>query len=108
VADCVFDGATRHARTAVLIDGAHVARLIPASDLPRDCPARVLREGFWLAPGFVDLQVNGGGDALFNDAPTPGTIARIAAAHRKFGTTGFLVTLITDTREKTQAAIEAV
>jgi N-acetylglucosamine-6-phosphate deacetylase len=69
---------------------------------------RVLSEGVWLAPGFVDLQVNGGGDVLFNDNPTPEAIATIAAAHRKFGTTGFLPTLITDTPKKMQAAVAAV
>ena len=62
----------------------------------------------FLAPGFIDLQVNGGGDVLFNDAPTAETIRTIAAAHRKFGTTGFLVTLITDAPEKTELAIAAV
>jgi N-acetylglucosamine-6-phosphate deacetylase len=54
------------------------------------------------------LQVNGGGDVLFNNSPTPETVLSIAAAHRRFGTTAFLPTFITDTREKTQAAIAAV
>ena len=54
------------------------------------------------------MQVNGGGDVLFNDCPTAETISSIAAAHRKFGTTGFLPTLITDAPEKTASAIAAV
>ena len=49
-----------------------------------------------LAPGFIDIQVNGGGGVLLNDAPTEAGIRRIAAAHRKHGTTGLLPTLITD------------
>ncbi len=49
-----------------------------------------------LVPGFIDTQVNGGGGALFNEAPTPETIATIGRAHRAFGTTGFLPTLISD------------
>jgi N-acetylglucosamine-6-phosphate deacetylase len=61
-----------------------------------------------LAPGFVDLQVNGGGGALFNDDPSVATIATIGAAHRRFGTTGFLPTLISDDLEKVDAAIAAV
>jgi N-acetylglucosamine-6-phosphate deacetylase len=67
--------------------------------LPEDC---------WLAPGFIDLQVNGGGDVLFNDVPTLEGIRTIAAAHRRFGTTALLPTLISDTPEKTKAALAAV
>ena len=61
-----------------------------------------------LAPGFIDVQVNGGGGVLFNDARTVEGIRAIGAAHRRFGTTGFLPTFITDTREKMAEAIEAV
>ena len=68
---------------------------------------KILPEGAWLAPGFIDVQVNGGGDVLFNDEPTVEGIAAIAAAHRKFGTTAILPTLITDTQEKMQAALYA-
>ena len=108
VADIVFDGIARHAHTGVIVDGSRVSSLVPRGDIPPDMPARILPEGAWLAPGFIDLQVNGGGDVLFNDSPTPEAISVIAAAHRKFGTTGFLPTLITDTPEKMQAAIAAV
>jgi N-acetylglucosamine-6-phosphate deacetylase len=61
-----------------------------------------------LAPGFVDLQVNGGGGLLFNDAPTPETLRVITRAHRRFGTTALLATLISDRPERTQQAISAV
>jgi N-acetylglucosamine-6-phosphate deacetylase len=61
-----------------------------------------------LLPGFIDTQVNGGGGVLFNDDPSIETIRRIAAAHRKFGTTGFLPTLISDDLAKVKRAIEAV
>jgi N-acetylglucosamine-6-phosphate deacetylase len=66
----------------------------------------VLPEGTWLAPGFIDLQVNGGGDVLFNDEPTLDGICAIAAAHRKFGTTTLLPTLITDRNEKVRLALQ--
>src|SRR5687768_16254095 len=88
VADTVFDGTKRHEHAGVLIDGARVSRIVPRDEIPRNPPARVLPDGIWLAPGFIDLQVNGGGDMLFNDSPTPEAISVIAAAHRKFGTTG--------------------
>src|ERR1700760_2866662 len=49
-----------------------------------------------LAPGFIDIQVNGGGGVLLNDQPTEAGVRRIVEAHRKGGTTGCLPTLITD------------
>jgi N-acetylglucosamine-6-phosphate deacetylase len=64
--------------------------------------------GAMLLPGFIDTQVNGGGGVLFNDAPTVETIATIAAAHRRFGTTGLLPTLISDDLAVVAAAIRAV
>lgn len=59
-------------------------------------------------PGFVDLQVNGGGGVLFNEAPTVEALRTIGAAHRQFGTTGFLPTLISDRFEVMREAIGAV
>ncbi|MGF1544263.1 MAG: N-acetylglucosamine-6-phosphate deacetylase [Parvularculaceae bacterium] len=61
-----------------------------------------------IAPGFVDVQVNGGGGALFNDDPSPETIETIAAAHRRFGVTSLLPTLISDDVAKIERAIAAV
>ena len=106
-ADVVFDGLTRHDNAAVVIEGADIARIVDRRDTG-DLAVTALPPGIWLVPGFVDLQVNGGGDVLFNDAPTRATLLTIAAAHRRFGTTGFLPTLITDTPEKTTQAIAAV
>lgn len=60
-----------------------------------------------LFPGFVDLQVNGGDGVMFNADPSIETLRRIAVAHRSLGVSAFLPTLITDTKEKTLAAIEA-
>jgi N-acetylglucosamine-6-phosphate deacetylase len=106
-ADHVFDGAVVRERTAVILDGAQIADLVPTADLPRTISVRKLPEGAWLAPGFIDVQVNGGGDVLFNDQPTVEGIRRIAAAHRKFGTTSLLPTLISDSTEKMRLALDA-
>jgi N-acetylglucosamine-6-phosphate deacetylase len=65
-------------------------------------------DGGWLMPGFVDTQVNGGGGVLFNDTPTVEGIAAIGAAHRPFGTTAFLPTLISDTPDVIALALDAV
>ena len=83
-----------------IVEGSTIARLVARVEAG-DIATTTLPRGLWLAPGFVDLQVNGGGDLLFNDAPTPQTLIAIAAAHRQFGTTSFLPTLITDAPAKT-------
>lgn len=64
--------------------------------------------GNYLLPGFIDLQVNGGGGVLFNDCPSVEGIEAIAKAHQQFGTTGFLPTLITDNMDVVKKAINAV
>jgi N-acetylglucosamine-6-phosphate deacetylase len=107
-ADHVFDGTAVHRDMAIVIESTSVAALVPRADLPNDVPLRKLPAGVWLAPGFIDTQVNGGGGVLFNDEPTREGVAAIVAAHRKFGTTSLLPTLISDTPEKTARAIAAV
>jgi N-acetylglucosamine-6-phosphate deacetylase len=104
----VFDGNFLHEHAAVLIDGDRIAAVVPRGEVAGSIPVRDLPDNAWLAPGFVDVQVNGGGDVLFNDAPTPDAIRTIAAAHRRFGTTALLPTLISDSREKMVAALDAV
>jgi N-acetylglucosamine-6-phosphate deacetylase len=108
LADHVFDGSIKHENAAVVIEGSKIKCVLPQSDLPATLVKRHLRAGAWLAPGFIDLQVNGGGDVLFNDSPTTETILTIAAAHRRYGTTAFLPTFITDTNEKMRSAMGAV
>jgi N-acetylglucosamine-6-phosphate deacetylase len=65
-------------------------------------------QGGYLVPGFIDVQVNGGGDVLFNDTPTVDGVRAIAQAHRRFGTTGLLPTLISDDVAVMQRALHAV
>jgi N-acetylglucosamine-6-phosphate deacetylase len=107
-ADTVFDGTDERPDHAVVIDGSDIVAVVPRREVPVGLPVRDMPAGTWLAPGFVDVRVRGGGDVLFNDTPTPAGIAAIAAAHRRFGTTGLLPTLISDTAEKMRAASEAV
>ena len=64
-------------------------------------------KGDILSPGFTDLQVNGGGGVMFNDAPSCGQLQTISTAHRNLGTVKLLPTLITDTPQKTRDAINA-
>jgi N-acetylglucosamine-6-phosphate deacetylase len=90
----------------VLIERGRIAAVLPAEDCPRDAE-RIDLDGD-LLPGFIDLQVNGGGGILFNDLPTVEGIAAIAEAHRRFGTTGFLPTLISDDLDVVARAIAGV
>ncbi|WP_425057386.1 N-acetylglucosamine-6-phosphate deacetylase [Sphingomonas leidyi] len=101
----LVDGALRE-DVAVLVDGARIAGVVPAGAIPAGAEPRRL-DGT-LVPGFIDTQVNGGGGVLFNDAPTVEGIAAIGAAHRRFGTTGFLPTLISDDLDVIRRAVAAV
>jgi N-acetylglucosamine-6-phosphate deacetylase len=93
---------------AVLVENGIIAAIVAADDARvRDAEPCDLDGGF-LLPGFIDCQVNGGGGVLFNDAPTVETIRRIGTAHRRFGTTGFLPTLISDDVDVMRKAIAAV
>jgi N-acetylglucosamine-6-phosphate deacetylase len=103
----VFDGENFHESLAVVIEGKHIAQVVPSSDLDTNIYHMPLRGGV-LAPGFIDVQVNGGGGALLNDHPTSDTVRAIATAHRRFGTTGMLPTVITDEPVVMEAAIAAV
>jgi N-acetylglucosamine-6-phosphate deacetylase len=92
---------------AVRLSGGRIAAIGRAEDVATGAVRRDL-EGQLLLPGFIDLQVNGGAGILFNDNPTPEGIAAIGRAHRRFGTTGFLPTLISDDLEVVALGIESV
>ena len=106
-AEVVFDGDAVREDHAVVIEGSRIVGLTPRRELPAAIPVDHMPEGAWLAPGFIDVQVNGGGDVLFNNDPTPEAITAIAAAHRRFGTTALLPTFITDKPERMAAALAA-
>ncbi|MCS3746760.1 N-acetylglucosamine-6-phosphate deacetylase [Xanthomonas arboricola] len=92
----------------VLLDGAQIQAVVAADDARvAQAAARVDLAGATLLPGFIDIQVNGGGGVLFNNARDPQALATIAAAHRRFGTTGMLPTLISDTAQVMAEAIDA-
>jgi N-acetylglucosamine-6-phosphate deacetylase len=93
---------------AVLIADGRISEVVSASDrrVRRARPHDL--QGALLLPGFIDSQVNGGGGVLFNDSPSVDAIRAIGRAHRRFGTTGFLPTLISDDLEVVARAIAAV
>jgi N-acetylglucosamine-6-phosphate deacetylase len=108
VADRLFDGSRLSTGMAVVHRAGRIEAVIPAGSLPPQMPCLHLPEGALLAPGFIDTQVNGGGGVLLNEEPTPEGFAAIARAHRAFGTTGCLPTLITDRWEVVEDALAAI
>ena len=92
----------------VLIEQGRIVDVLPATDARCRAAEPYDLGGGLLLPGFIDLQVNGGGGVLFNDAPSVESIRAIGAAHRRFGTTAFLPTLISADLEIVARAIAAV
>lgn len=105
--DRVFTGEQTLEDHAVLVDGATILDLVPRAAVT-DAMQHIDMGDRWLAPGFIDAQVNGGGGVLLNDAPTLETVRQMVAAHAKFGTTAMLPTLITDAGEKIAEAAETI
>ena len=106
LAEAVFDGSELRPGAALAVADGRIAGILDPGRLAADCSLAELGPGI-LAPGFVDLQVNGGGGAMFNDDPSVETLAGIADAHGRLGSSSILPTLITDTREHTSRAIAA-
>ncbi|KMK63771.1 N-acetylglucosamine 6-phosphate deacetylase [Puniceibacterium sp. IMCC21224] len=103
----IFDGAVLQDGKAVVVEGARIIALVDAGALL--VGAQVVRlNGGILAPGLVDVQVNGGGGLLFNDSPDMDTLRCMASAHARLGATTILPTLITDTPDRVAAAVGAV
>jgi N-acetylglucosamine-6-phosphate deacetylase len=103
----VFDGETTVDGMAVIVGGGLVEAVCRDTDLSGDL-SLVELDGGLLASGFIDIQVNGGGGVLLNEAPTVEGVRAICEAHRCFGSTALLPTVITDRPEVTFAAIDAV
>ncbi|MGF7008431.1 N-acetylglucosamine-6-phosphate deacetylase [Aminobacter sp. BE322] len=101
----IFDGDAWHEDAALLVADGLVEGIVARSDVPAG--VKVAEAGAMLVPGFIDLQVNGGGGLMLNDKPDVDTLEVICKAQMPFGTTAVLPTLITDTREITRATIAA-
>ncbi len=99
-AERIFDGTLWHEDASLRVVAGRVAGIEPGA-------TGAERLAGWIVPGLIDLQVNGGGGVLFNNAPTAEGIATIRAAHARFGTTALMVTLITDRPDVTAAAVAA-
>jgi N-acetylglucosamine-6-phosphate deacetylase len=99
-------GSLRDAVTVIVSDST-IERVAGEDTVPADCEEIHDLGGGYLLPGFIDIQVNGGNGVLFNDRPEVEAIEAIAAAHSRFGTTGFLPTLISDELDVVRRAMLA-
>lgn len=100
----VFDGTRLHDDTGLVVRDGRIAALIPATDAPGTATRL---DGGILAPGFLDLQVNGGGGHLLGQGDPAKALTAICATHTRLGTTGLLPTLITADRATTDRVIAA-
>ncbi|WP_345846357.1 N-acetylglucosamine-6-phosphate deacetylase [Shewanella algae] len=102
IAERLFDGRQYHHNLSFAVENGNLQALGSAAG------SDAIRLQGLVVPGFIDVQVNGGGGALFNGEPTLECIATIGRAHARFGTTGFLPTLISDRIEVMNRAADAV
>lgn len=102
----LFDGHRWRNGRALRIEDGRVTAIRLAGSIEADDP--IVRSARLACPGFVDLQVNGGGGELFNSAPSPRALEAIGAAHCRLGTTSWLPTFITDTADRLDLAVDAV
>jgi N-acetylglucosamine-6-phosphate deacetylase len=93
---------------AVLVENGHITDLVAATVVTRHTSNIRNLHGAYLLPGFIDTQVNGGGGVLFNNDTSVDALRTMMRAHRKFGTTGMLPTLISDDADVMKNAIAAV
>lgn len=105
----IYTGHGVEYKKALLVDEVkgRIRGLVPYSEVPAEAQVKDL-QGFSIAPGFIDIQVNGGGGVLFNDTPSVDGIRKIVEAHRRFGTTDLLPTFITGSKTQMEKAFKAV
>lgn len=102
----IFDGETTREGLALVFDETGIERIVASHLAPSDAEV-IQADGLLAAPGFVDLQVNGGGGVLLNNDPSRIGIEMICRAHQQFGTTSLLPTLITDRPDIVKEAVAA-
>ena len=97
-----------HDGFVVVVSGGDIINIISHDDFVAEQYELVELEGNYLIPGFIDVQVNGGGGVLFNDSPDIDGVKTISQAHQQFGTTGMMLTLISDDLDVIQKGVSAI
>ena len=103
----LFNGIDFIEHKALLIDDQHIAGIVNEDAIPTDFQIKKLDGGI-LSPGFIDLQVNGGGGKLFNNSPDKESLNTIISAHQYFGTTSIMPTVISDSLNILQKCTDTI
>jgi len=103
----IFCGERFYDDHALLVDGKSIVDIVDKNNTPDNFNKIELDQGI-LAPGFIDLQVNGGGGVLFNNSPNKESLNTIIKAHQFFGTTSVMPTVISDSLEVLEQCITTV
>lgn len=104
----IFTGDSLLTSHALISENGRIVEIVPAKEIPTNIDHWVDLQGNTMVPGFIDLQVNGGGGLMFNSDPSVNTIKQMLKGHQKYGTTGIMPTLITTSFEEMEKAIFAV
>ena len=103
----LFNGIDFIEHKALLIEDQHIAGIVNEDAIPTDFQVKKLDGGI-LSPGFIDLQVNGGGGKLFNNSPDKESLNTIISAHQYFGTTSIMPTVISDSLNILQKCTDTI
>ena len=103
----IFCGERFYDDHALLVEGKSIVDIVDKNNTPDNFNKIELDQGI-LAPGFIDLQVNGGGGVLFNNSPNKESLNTIIKAHQFFGTTSVMPTVISDSLEVLEQCIKTV
>ena len=103
----LFNGIDFIEHKALLIEDQYIAGIVNKDAIPTDFQVKKLDGGI-LSPGFIDLQVNGGGGKLFNNSPDKESLNTIISAHQYFGTTSIMPTVISDSLNILQKCTDTI
>jgi len=103
----IFTGDTFLDQHTLIISNGLIEAIVRDDLREPNIPLTALKGGV-LAPGFIDTQVNGGGDVLFNNNPSPEALEQMISGHRRYGTTGMMPTLISDAQSVLNKGVAAV
>ena len=92
---------------ALLFENENIIEIVDETEIPKDFNTQNLNGGI-LSPGFIDLQVNGGGGKLFNNSPDKESLNTIISAHQYFGTTSIMPTVISDSLKVLQECTDTI
>ena len=103
----IFSGKEFVDNKALLFENENIIEIVGESEIPKDFEIQKLHGGT-LSPGFIDLQVNGGGGKLFNNSPDKESLNTIISAHQYFGTTSIMPTVISDSLKVLQECTNTI